>query len=72
MAMTPFEKALLGELKGIRKAIEKIDRNNEVDIPPHELLAMQMAQMQQSEEKAKVVKKEKPLYDPLGRKGGVI
>lgn len=38
MARTPFEKALLGELKGIRKELQKF---NKVEIPPPEELALE-------------------------------
>lgn len=76
--MTQFEKALLSELKGIRKALEKLNLNSDVAIPaPQEILAMQMAQMKREEENvtertidAKNIKIEIPKYDPLGRPTG--
>ena len=32
IAMTPFEKALLGELKGIRVELQKMNKNGPIDI----------------------------------------
>lgn len=69
MAMTPFEKALLDELKGIRKELVKLNKADS-DMPTaNELLAMQMAQMQQTLKKSKQPEKTKDtIYDPLSKR----
>ncbi|MBN6206294.1 hypothetical protein JYK21_07505 [Ralstonia pickettii] len=75
MAMTPFEKALLGELKSMRKELQKMNQNGPFDIkieppisPPSasDILADKLAELK-NQEKPEEAEKEKPLYDPLGR-----
>lgn len=78
MAMTPFEKALLGELKGIWKELSKLNKvdsdENKVKIPPPEdLLKMQLedivGQINQQSKKVEMNGRELTqdlTYDPLG------
>ncbi|WP_440896248.1 hypothetical protein ACS127_17260 [Amphibacillus sp. Q70] len=76
MAMTPFEKALLGELKSIRKELQKMNQNGPFDIkieppvsPPSasDILADKLAELKESQEKKTHEETEEKIYDPLSR-----
>lgn len=74
MAMTAFEKALLGELKSIRKELQKMNQNGPFDIkiepptiqPPtaNDILAEKLAELKKSQQKEK---QEELFYNPLSR-----
>lgn len=71
IAMTPFEKALLGELKGIRVELQKMNKNGPIDIkiePPvslptaNDILADKFKELKANQQKE--ITKE-TVYDPL-------
>lgn len=71
IAMTPFEKALLGELKGIRVELQKMNKNGPIDIkiePPvslptaNDILADKLKELKANQQKE--ITKE-TVYDPL-------
>lgn len=77
MAMTPFEKALLGELKNIRKELQKMNKNGPIDIkieppvsPPtaRDILTDKLAELKASEIEAEKDDKLSTIYDPLGKR----
>jgi len=75
--VTEFEKALIKELKSIRKELQKMNKNGPIDIkieppvsPPtaRDILADKLAELKESKDKQEKEENLNTIYDPLGKR----